>query len=132
MPDKKFCVKVYGCQMNVYDADKVRTVLSSRGWQETGESALMEIMDDHVSFECVKVLLENGADVNIRDDDGETALMKALDENVSENIINALLDSGANVKIKDNKGRDIFHYTRKAHRLQGSETIKRIEKAMAE
>ena len=92
----------------------------------------MEIMDDHVNFECVKVLLENGADVNIRDDDGETALMKALDENVSENIINALLDSGANVKIKDNKGRDIFHYTRKAHRLQGSETIKRIEKAMAE
>ena len=34
---KKFCVKVYGCQMNVYDADRVRTVLSSRGWEEVGE-----------------------------------------------------------------------------------------------
>ena len=33
-----FCVKVYGCQMNVYDADRVRTVLCSRGWQETDES----------------------------------------------------------------------------------------------
>lgn len=33
-----FCVKVYGCQMNVYDADRVRTVLCSRGWQEVDES----------------------------------------------------------------------------------------------
>lgn len=38
MPDnKKFCVKVYGCQMNVYDADRVRTVLCSRGWEELPE-----------------------------------------------------------------------------------------------
>ncbi|MBQ3395476.1 MAG: tRNA (N6-isopentenyl adenosine(37)-C2)-methylthiotransferase MiaB [Synergistaceae bacterium] len=34
---KKFCVKVYGCQMNVYDADRVRTVLCSRGWEELPE-----------------------------------------------------------------------------------------------
>ncbi|MBQ4469673.1 MAG: tRNA (N6-isopentenyl adenosine(37)-C2)-methylthiotransferase MiaB, partial [Synergistaceae bacterium] len=32
-----FCVKVYGCQMNVYDADRVRTVLCSRGWVEVSE-----------------------------------------------------------------------------------------------
>ncbi|MDY6399365.1 MAG: tRNA (N6-isopentenyl adenosine(37)-C2)-methylthiotransferase MiaB [Synergistales bacterium] len=37
MTAKKFCVKVYGCQMNVYDADRVRTVLSSRGWEEVSE-----------------------------------------------------------------------------------------------
>ncbi|MBQ3446231.1 MAG: radical SAM protein, partial [Synergistaceae bacterium] len=41
---KKFCVKVYGCQMNVYDADRVRTVLCSRGWQEVGESEAEIIM----------------------------------------------------------------------------------------
>jgi len=41
---KKFCVKVYGCQMNVYDADRVRTVLSSRGWQEVSESEADIIM----------------------------------------------------------------------------------------
>lgn len=38
MTAKKFCVKVYGCQMNVYDADRVRTVLSSRGWEEVSEN----------------------------------------------------------------------------------------------
>lgn len=38
MTGKTFCVKVYGCQMNVYDADRVRTVLCSRGWEEVPES----------------------------------------------------------------------------------------------
>ena len=41
---KKFCVKVYGCQMNVYDADRVRTVLCSRGWQEVKEDEADVIM----------------------------------------------------------------------------------------
>ena len=39
-----FCVKVYGCQMNVYDADRVRTVLCSRGWQETDEDEADVVM----------------------------------------------------------------------------------------
>lgn len=94
---------------------------------EDGETALMELMDDFVNFDCLKVLLDNGADVNIRDEDGETALMKALDEDADANVINALLDAGADVNIKDRKGRDIFHYVRKAHRLAGSDVVKRIE-----
>ena len=44
MTTKKFCVKVYGCQMNVYDADRVRTVLSSRGWEEVNENEADVIM----------------------------------------------------------------------------------------
>ena len=44
MSGGKFCVKVYGCQMNVYDADRVRTVLCSRGWQEVPESEADIIM----------------------------------------------------------------------------------------
>ena len=30
-------MKVYGCQMNVYDSDRVRTVLLRRGWREAEE-----------------------------------------------------------------------------------------------
>lgn len=30
-------MKVYGCQMNVYDADRLRTVLASMGWSEVPE-----------------------------------------------------------------------------------------------
>lgn len=33
----KFCMKVYGCQMNVYDADKIRTDLLKRGCVESKE-----------------------------------------------------------------------------------------------
>ena len=31
-------MKVYGCQMNVYDSDKVRTALVRRGWEDSAES----------------------------------------------------------------------------------------------
>ncbi|MBQ7151777.1 MAG: tRNA (N6-isopentenyl adenosine(37)-C2)-methylthiotransferase MiaB [Synergistaceae bacterium] len=44
MTEKKFHVKVYGCQMNVYDADRVRTVLCSRGWKEVEENEADLIM----------------------------------------------------------------------------------------
>ncbi len=44
MTGKNFCVKVYGCQMNVYDADRVRTVLCSRGWQEVSDEEADVVM----------------------------------------------------------------------------------------
>ncbi len=33
----RFALKVYGCQMNVYDGDKMKTALVSRGWSEVPE-----------------------------------------------------------------------------------------------
>ncbi|MDR2176363.1 MAG: tRNA (N6-isopentenyl adenosine(37)-C2)-methylthiotransferase MiaB [Synergistaceae bacterium] len=33
----RFHMKVYGCQMNVYDSDRVRTALTRRGWTESAE-----------------------------------------------------------------------------------------------
>ncbi|MDD4837101.1 MAG: tRNA (N6-isopentenyl adenosine(37)-C2)-methylthiotransferase MiaB, partial [Dethiosulfovibrio sp.] len=32
-----FAIKIYGCQMNVYDGDKIRTALIDRGWEEALE-----------------------------------------------------------------------------------------------
>ena len=32
-----FFIKIYGCQMNVYDGDKMRTALKARGWSEAAE-----------------------------------------------------------------------------------------------
>lgn len=34
----RFNMRVYGCQMNVYDSDRVRTALIRRGWLEVSES----------------------------------------------------------------------------------------------
>ena len=39
-----FCVKVYGCQMNVYDADRVRTVLCSCGWEEVNDESQADVV----------------------------------------------------------------------------------------
>ena len=36
-PAHRFHMKVWGCQMNVYDSDRVRTALISRGWEESPE-----------------------------------------------------------------------------------------------
>ncbi len=33
----RFALKIYGCQMNVYDGDKIRTALVERGWVESPE-----------------------------------------------------------------------------------------------
>lgn len=33
----KFSLKVYGCQMNVYDGDKIKTALVGSGWRESSE-----------------------------------------------------------------------------------------------
>lgn len=33
----RFALKIYGCQMNVYDGDKIRTALVARGWRESPE-----------------------------------------------------------------------------------------------
>ena len=33
----RFSINVFGCQMNVYDADRIRTSLAFKGWKETPE-----------------------------------------------------------------------------------------------
>ncbi|MDR3279951.1 MAG: tRNA (N6-isopentenyl adenosine(37)-C2)-methylthiotransferase MiaB [Synergistaceae bacterium] len=37
MNQRYFAIRVFGCQMNVYDADRLRETLTSRGWAEGGE-----------------------------------------------------------------------------------------------
>lgn len=32
-----FNISVLGCQMNVYDADRIRTALAAKGWEEVSE-----------------------------------------------------------------------------------------------
>jgi tRNA-2-methylthio-N6-dimethylallyladenosine synthase len=35
LSEKLFSIKVFGCQMNVYDAGRLRAAMSERGWRET-------------------------------------------------------------------------------------------------
>ncbi|MDR1471267.1 MAG: tRNA (N6-isopentenyl adenosine(37)-C2)-methylthiotransferase MiaB [Synergistaceae bacterium] len=37
MPEKFFSIKVFGCQMNAYDGDRLRGAMTGRGWRETDD-----------------------------------------------------------------------------------------------
>jgi hypothetical protein len=67
-----------------------------------GETALLE-KNCVSNIECVKLLLNRGANINMADKVGKTPLMKtAVSQN--HNIVKLLLDSGADKYIKDTEG----------------------------
>ena len=61
------------------------------------------------AYKCLQVLIEQGINVNIPDDDGETPLHKACSFNNVESI-KLLLLNGANVNIPDNYGSAPLHF----------------------
>ena len=87
----------------VPDAEIVRLLLAqgadpnARGdWERT---ALM-----HANTAAkVKLLVDAGANVEMKDKEGQTALMKAA-SNGNADVVTALLENGANVNAADNKG----------------------------
>jgi cytohesin len=58
---------------------------------------------DEESYDCIKLLLEAGADPNVQDDEGCTA-MQNVSEAGSEGCVKLLLTSGADLNIHDKKG----------------------------
>ena len=60
-----------------------------------GVTALMCAAKEGQS-ECVKLLLNSGADVNIQNRDGTTALIESIKSN-SIDCVNVLLGEGANI-----------------------------------
>ena len=58
------------------------------------------------SLDTVKLLIENGADINIKEKDGWTALMLACRNSNTESsleTVKLLLENGANVNLRDIK-----------------------------
>ena len=59
----------------------------------------------------VKLLLERGADMNIRDSDGHTPITFGIADNDEDRLaaISALLNAGADLEIPNNKGATALH-----------------------
>lgn len=55
-------------------------------------------------LETIKVLLENGADTNIKDNEGKTALIYAVKDKYNLEKVKLLIKYGAGINIRDNNG----------------------------
>jgi ankyrin repeat protein len=98
-----------GADLNVRD-DWGRTPLHSASNKDCEyipqEGSIHDVNNDHNRHpECIRTLLEYGANINATDRDGFTPLHVAL----NKECITTLIENGANVNGKDNCGRTPLH-----------------------
>ena len=60
---------------------------------------------DKGNYEIVKLLIDNRADINAKDNNGHIALIEAVDSGNYEKIVKLLVENGADIDAKDNDGR---------------------------
>ena len=83
---------------------------------ENGDTALMYAVQNN-NIELVRLLLENGADVNIENEQAETALHYAAEQQVNLQILELLLNRGADPNSKDFIGNTPLHISIQNHNL---------------
>lgn len=72
------------------------------------ETALhLAIFNEHI--ELIKLLIEKGADANVRDGDGVTQLLKAMRGNFDFELIELFIKHGADITVADQEGVNSVH-----------------------
>jgi len=75
-----------------------------------GRTYVMRFLDVRIqNIRLLKVLLENGADVNRVDDDGESAISHAVTIRYSIDVTSLLIRHGADLSIKNRWGESLTH-----------------------
>ena len=69
-------------------------------------------------------MIENGANVNAKDEDGDTALAYAAIRGAPANVIKQLLNAGADVSIKNNHGKTAIMLAKEQGKNQILELLK--------
>ena len=87
------------------DSEDLKHVLNHKVY---GRAVLHSVADHYP--EVTKILLEKGADPNIKDDEGKTPLHYAIEFNCPESM-EVLLEKGADPDIKDGMGNASLHCT---------------------
>uniref|UniRef100_A0A8C5YRQ1 Fibronectin type 3 and ankyrin repeat domains 1 protein n=1 Tax=Marmota marmota marmota TaxID=9994 RepID=A0A8C5YRQ1_MARMA len=92
-----------GCEVDVVD--------TGSGW-----TPLMRVSVVSGSQKVASLLIEAGADVNVRDKDGKTPLMAAVFQvavlNNHEQLVELLLDKGADASVKNEFGKGVLEMAR--------------------
>ena len=108
---KSGCYTVHQQIQNIIDNDKSYVNhFDNRGW--TPLIAACHNCSTFDTIDTIKLLINNGANVNIRADSGITALIYACKNVVfhGDKVIRVLLNAGAKVDIKDNRGLTALMY----------------------
>lgn len=85
--------------------------IKEQGWVKVN---LLVTAVNKKNIEAVKVLIQNGADVNWEDGFNTTALMYAASNGNNMPIIKLLLDNGADIRHKDKQGNDAISTAKQA------------------
>lgn len=89
------------------DVDTLKEVINGDcdidGADEQGQTAL-HFASDRGSIDCIKLLVEKGANINAKDSDGIGILQTALSAELDVDIVRLLLEAGANPDAQDIDG----------------------------
>jgi ankyrin repeat protein len=90
---------IYGIKESI--AERVDINLKSRDY---GMTALHYVANGGYVNCAVELIVNGGADMDIKDDSGQTALMLAATRMASVEVGKVLINKGANVELKDDNG----------------------------
>ena len=74
-------------------------------------------------LEAVRLLIDAGAEVNVRDDRGETALMKASQDWETGEVVGFLLEAGAAIDAADDQGRTALMHAIESGALESARVL---------
>lgn len=80
-----------------------------------------------MAAELTEVLVNGGANVNLRSDGGKTALMRAAGHNGDVETLRLLLAAGAKINLRDNEGKTALYYAEEEIKREESKNYDRIQ-----
>ena len=123
-PNTKAVMNLISKIRNEYDIEAIKELIS-----KMSISNLNQVIDGNTALmtasmirnrPIVELLLDHGADINIRDKDGKTALMLMYSHSLNEDndITRLLLERGADTNIRDKNGKTALMYVLRSPTLE--------------
>ncbi|KAG4090703.1 ankyrin repeat-containing domain protein [Neocallimastix lanati (nom. inval.)] len=84
--------------------------------------------DNRLSIKLIKFLIENGADINGKDNEGNTVIMYACDGCSPDNeVVKYLIDNKVDIHAKNKKGETVLSYAQKNNNTKIAKAYKKNE-----
>ena len=109
MSDKYIYIKSYGCQMNVYDSNRIKDLFSNKGYKITDDVSKADLLfSDKTSFSANQIIINFDLnDIFFPDEDQLVTVL--IDQITIESVelSSGIVLQGSQLEIKYNSLRDI-------------------------